>query len=518
MKFLNLIRCEFIKNYTLKKVLGVFLILIFSVVAFTWFTEMVFQKNESDLNDLLSHYQIELKVQKESSIYDDLEKEFYLYIYQQQIDYLKMLIDFEDTHNVKIASWQQKLSNEILKMDAQEFVIDKALEGKTIPLSILNSEYLAFSFQEMFSNLSESDLLKRKEEIRKERMRCLELIEENLFYKYIEYQLELVELEENGSILVLDRDYQFSEFTIPLFKEIVKRKIASEDNYYVHNIYQRITIGISSYDSIAAKNLVDQYVEEAWAILEYSIQHGKKQDIVYNSTVSSDADYIYITTKTITNGILDLSIVVLILAILTSGDIISNEHAKGTEKLLFTSSNKRWKILLSKFIYMILNMYIIWFLAFLFLMIYAGMKYGYQDLFTSKLIYRGGSVIEVNYILYMIQKIFYVSIPVVAMLSITFMISTISLNTAVTIGISILFSVLSPFLWHFIQQYRILFLAYTPFPYAMFSQVIYLNENFVKTVSLTPIKEITGISISCLTIVICYTLSNIIYIKRDIKN
>ena len=78
----------------------------------------------------------------------------------------------------------------------------------------------------------------------------------------------------------------------------------------------------------------------------------------------------------------------MILVVLLDGNIVSKEHNKGTEKLLLTTSNKRWKILLSKFLYLILETYIIWFVALILLLLFAGLKYGFNDLITPKILYQ----------------------------------------------------------------------------------------------------------------------------------
>ena len=103
-------------------------------------------------------------------------------------------------------------------------------------------------------------------------------------------------------------------------------------------------------------------------------------------------------------------IIALIIAI-TSGGVISNAHNSGTIKNIITSPVRRWKILLSKFIYLVIDMYLIWFLGLLILSLCAGMKYGFSDLLTPKILYVGNEVIEVNYYLYLIKNIFLVSIP-----------------------------------------------------------------------------------------------------------
>lgn len=98
------------------------------------------------------------------------------------------------------------------------------------------------------------------------------------------------------------------------------------------------------------------------------------------------------------------------------------------------------------------------------------------------------------------------------------MLSTLTLNTAITVGSMMAITVISPFLWHFIQQFKLTLLAYTPIPYFMFSQIINLNENYLKTTEFANISEGYGILISLITIIVCYLITHIIYTRRDVKN
>lgn len=147
-----------------------------------------------------------------------------------------------------------------------------------------------------------------------------------------------------------------------------------------------------------------------------------------------------------------------------------------------------------------------------------GIRFGFSDLLTAKLLYRGGGVVEVNYILYMIKQIFYCSIPVISMIFISFMLSTITLHTTITIGITTVIIMISPFLWHFIQQLGLTVVAYTSVPYFMFSPFLDLSENYLKAITFVNISEGYGIFILIVTVFVCYYVSNMVFIKLDVRN
>ena len=206
------------------------------------------------------------------------------------------------------------------------------------------------------------------------------------------------------------------------------------------------------------------------------------------------------------------------LVIITSSGIISGEHSNKTEKTLLITPIKRYKVFFSKFLYLILHTYLIWLVAFLLIFLYSGIRFGFADLFTSKLIYHNGVVEEVNYIFYMVKMIFINGIPVIAILSILFMLSTITLNTAVTASICTVMAILSCWLWQYIVQYGLFFLVYTPFPYMNLYDVQEGNNFFLETLQYVDVSWQLGLFVSLITILICYVVASLVYIKRDVKN
>ena len=193
-------------------------------------------------------------------------------------------------------------------------------------------------------------------------------------------------------------------------------------------------------------NLKNKAIESK-KILLYSTEHEIKQDIFYTYLDNVSEDDMYITPKLKVNRILHLSVIVMLIISITNSGIVSREHSNGTIKNIITAPVKRWKILLSKFLYLILDTYIIWLLGLIILSICAGIRFGFTELITPKLIVSGGKVIEVNYYLYLIKNILIASIPIISFLSILFFLSTVTLNTSLTVETTSIISVLSIIMW-----------------------------------------------------------------------
>jgi len=531
MKILNLIKCEFIKHYTIKKFLLVTLTLIISIIAITEFNLLFYKKYEYNIDRELEYVTFQYNIYKNNAntTPQSLKNEFEGQSLKNRID---MLNQMKKIGGLTQNSWQYFILFDIFELKNDIIIINQIINNPDEKsfINIFNSQGIMFDQYEGYIKenyttdirLLKNKLLEYKQKISEKQ----KLIEENKYYKYIEYLLE------NNKIIPEDIAY---------YESIVNKKIENSDDFRVINISQKEQLTSNSLYTILNENeynksfYMEEYnnysdylryskqykknTEEKIKIVNYSINNEIKHDIYFSPQDNIDTgDSRYVTSKIPTNQILNLSIVVMVLIIFTSGGIISNEHIKGTDKMLLTSPIKRWKILLSKFIYIILQLYIIWIFAFILLMIYSGLKFGFNELITPKLIYSNGAVIEVNYILYTLKQIFISSIPIISFFSIIFLISTITLSTQLTIGIASILTIISPFMWYFTYTYNLRFLAYTPLPYFNFGLIINNHEYYLSSLKIVNVNYYTGLIICTITTIICYIISNLIYTKRDIKN
>jgi len=528
MKILNLIKCEFIKNYNIKKFIFVTLTLIISIIAITEFNLLFYKKTPYNIDRELEYVNFQYDIYINNNTTKSLKDEYEGQMLKNRID---MLEQMKSIGGLTQNSWQYSVLFDIFKLKNEIVVINQIIDNPNEKsfIDIFNSQETMFGvyegdIKENYTNdiqLLNNKLLEKVQLISQKQ----KLIEENKYYKYIEYLLANNQISS-------DIDY---------YKSIVDKKIESPDDFRIINISQKVQLTSNFsypiltedeynnslyredfnnyYDYLRYAKYYKKSTEEKVEIINYSIKNDIKHDIYFNIIDNIDTgDFRYITAKVPSNQILNLSIVVIILVIFTAGGIISNEHMKGTDKMLFTSPIKRWKIIFSKFIYMILQLYIIWIFAFILLLIYSGLKYGLNELITPKLIYSNGVVVEVNYILYTLKQILISSIPIISFFSIIFLISTITLNTQLTIGIASILTIISPLMWYFIYTYNLKLLAYTPLPYFNFGLIINNHEYFVSSLKIVNVNYYTGLIICTITTIICYIISNLIYTKRDIKN
>lgn len=534
MKTINLIKSEFIKNYTIKKVIA-------SILLLTLASLFIVYKTDNMLVEYENAGQSDAKYLK--NYISNLKKNFI----EQDINSLKTINEkISYSYEKNFIKYNYLIMNDITsskdwKYDfVTNYIIPLARYNDLIEL--LNNTLNNSEIQEICSEINEDKEIKKfltnacsitleeRNELYQKNTKLItayeNLLKENKYYLYLKYQLDNNLLDED--------DYEF-------VKILIAKKIENSDNFLVENYiqyqklkenanmkidtyeeYQEKYKGVDYYPSyqeyLAYNNNIKNKAIESRKILLYSTEHEIKQDIFYTGLDNVSEDDMYITSKLKVNRVLHLSVIVMLIISVTSSGIVSKEHSRGTIKNIITAPVKRWKILLSKFIYLVLNTYIIWLLGLIILSICSGIRFGFTELITPKLIVSSGKVIEINYYLYLIKNILIVSIPVIAFLSILFFLSAVTLNTSLTVGITSITSILALFMWVLQFSNNFIYIVYTPFWY-LDSGYIFMNaENYQQSLHAVSYSIKTGIISSIITIIVMLLITNIIYSKRDIKN
>lgn len=526
MKIINLVKSEFIKNYSIKKMILIIIILILFSIGLTelmwagYFDDSEYVGRSSYLKG--EHDEL---IKKEDRT---LEEDYILYSD-------KIIIESDNfirENKIRIDTWKYEIKSNINSLLIENYAIELFKENKDNDVIKLycktQSDYHGDDFESMINYVCTQYKKDTLDDTYKDNIKKMdtlsELLKKDKYYLYIEYLLE------NGEISPIDK---------PIANVIISNKIIDDDDYRAFNFKQYSTTSyrvnymkeedylvhgsghayVSSYkDQVRFEKYLIKESQKNKAIILYSSENNIPHDLSFNMIDTPQGSDLYITTKNVVNKIFHMSLLVLIIVSITSGGIVSREHDKGTIKNIITTPVKRWKILLSKFIYLILHTYIIWLMILIILSIYSGIRFGFKDLISPKLIYSNGHVIEVNYYLNLLKDMFLASIPVIALLSIMFFISTITLNTALTVSLTSVFTIMTPILYYLCSRYNLNFLAYTPFMYFDCGFIHDNQELYTNILQKTDINIGIGIFSSIITIVVLYIITNIIYIKRDIKN
>lgn len=153
-----------------------------------------------------------------------------------------------------------------------------------------------------------------------------------------------------------------------------------------------------------------------------------------------------------TSGLISL---VSLLSIIISAGIVAGEFTTGTIKLLLIRPLKRWKVLLSKYITVMLftfgGLLILFGASFL----VGGVFYNFSGANHPYLGYIHETVVELNMVGYIFTTYAYACVDLLMMVTFAFMISTVFRNNALAVGMSIfllftgnvLVSLLSKYSW-----------------------------------------------------------------------
>ncbi len=540
MKIFNLVRSEFKKNYSLSKMFIIIVFLLISVFLFVDLYKMIATKDNYGEDVTLhktSEYKQNYYMLSNKPTRTELE-EYELLYYQDAIEkygQLDSTITNDEDYRLEMidlllsCTYKNKIIDDIRENGEENFLnncsIIKEEQNKIGYLIEPDFEY--FRLCELYYNGNDID------KIYDEQLRDIEFATKILDGgKYYIYLKEL-NIKFGLSDLLIQSEvydqYDYRVFNHRQYQRMenkLEEKIISKDEFengYESPYGRRYYAPTSQYDSYEKYlNYEKTQRDEAKKnkeILLYSTKNNIKHDIAYyypeDWSLNQDT---YVTAKTCINNIFHLSVIVLIVVAITSGGIVSREHNTGTIKNIITTPVRRWKVLLSKFIYLILHTYIIWFITLFILIIYSGIKFGFEDIFSPKLLYSGGKVIEVNYILYTIKTMLVAGIPLIAFLSILFILSTSTLSTAVTVGVTTILAIMSPIIWILICNTKLYFAKFTPFMYFDSGFIINKSKEYSFFIKNTNMDLTLGIIVSIICIIVLYTITNIIYTKRDIKN
>ncbi len=554
MKIINVIKCEFIKNFNLKNILVVLGTLLLSVIILT---NINIHNNHLDtkinFDDLIKESENNLEQTKNLS-YPPLKQEYYEYYYQKEKEAL------------------EHLKNDIYH--ATKINVQNDWQYRNYKYTILDNEKYIYIINLLLNERNNDDIKKILENPSSDDFDSIisllkDYTNEELQQLQIDYQKEIdtvkTFVDNNNNYELFKNNSSLLENTNPKFQKylnlVLQRKINYDNNYNYENLsmyngnyynwfdskellpsdkyYIKLdenefnngsmhctnitncNIDQSAYYTFKAyNNAYKLFTKDFYAkknILEYALENNLPTNILNNGTEPHSFN-----AKNNVYTISSLSFIIMILIIFTSVNIISNEYNKGTNKILFTSSIKKWKILLGKFLYLIIHSYILWLVLFIILYFYSGIRFGFKDLLYPELIFNGKKVIEINFIIYNIIEIMVINIPIIGFISLMLLISTLFINNVFTTMLSTFLALITSCIWFLITEFNLYFLSNTMFPYFNLYEIIIINkEIFPDNYFLDAIRFVSsnlskGIIICLITIIINYIITNYIFSKRDI--
>lgn len=524
---MRLIRNEFIKEINIYKIMVA--IVIFVLVSFAVIRYNYGGKNEPSYRDQLGAVESQLNnaegeyAQKPTA--DNLKT---VYVYRLAVELEMTAVE----KHILIGSWEDiiltslsqehndlaslKLLNEgvdptVFKGGTQYDGIDVEseykgkLNNRTYLLDmVLNKKYYDYVSFEIDNIKKDNDKIKKLIDAGDEGYLAFgkNLIARNNEWIKIKQYLVEHKVTSNQDVMVRDAqelesiaDVKYTAELDLVSKEKFKLDYDLKTAYHDYDNYKRIVNG-----KIAKANETEKIT---WYAMEHRIELTNK-------------------TKQMMDLFFNLFILVTLAIITIFGSILSKEYRSGSIKLLLIRGVKRFKIILSKYITVILSTYG---LIILFLLIHMGITMYYMnisDLFIPKLTMINGNVTEINYFLYLLIKSFVVSLPCLFFITLTFLLSIIITNNVVSTSIGVFLASCSSifsYVWiSILFKFNLMILKYTPLPYLdmgpwLSSSEDQYSNNFIYNFNIN-----WGITLLILSIIVIYIGTHIIFIRKDVRS
>lgn len=527
---INLIRAEFVKNYSIKKILIIFLVLIVSSFGLIQI-ENIFGKKviytSDTYNDITYRKALDKANDAKTKDRNVFNEDIVEIILATKDNYKKVSRLTKDNYE---NMWQKQAINFYIKEVSRKFALErlKNCNHSEIDDYIVSYENPGISdfyhivkeeYMDCLHNYKDGDYNKKLVSVKTRLTLFEEMLAENKYYLYVEYLKDNLKLSnEKGA----DRFLEYCDY-------IINNKIEDENDFRAVNAYQYVTMRDAKmelrnrqggeFEKKLNKKILDIY-DDYEKIIEYSYKKEIKHDLKFltDEFINSGT---YNNTKNYMNRGLCFGFIILLILIITESGIVAKEHETGTIKLLVTKPIKREKILVSKFIYLVLNLYLLWVLASIILFIICGLKYGFSDIFVSKLVVLNSQVLEINYLVWYFFSMIICSIPVVCFISLIFFLSTVSRSTVITASISSILSILSMLFWIFVGTFNLEFLSglgYLPLPYLNYYSVLENNYLYLRATNYINVSKLYGLIISVVFIIILVEASAKFYKEIDITN
>lgn len=266
--------------------------------------------------------------------------------------------------------------------------------------------------------------------------KALQLLKSNDFSGYIKLSKDKLKLSlDSGNIK--EQEYNDDISILELKEKYEIGKTYNTDDTWKSTLLDEIksakTNLRNNIDETTGKVLTNKEIKKAndtIKINEYRIAHNMQPYVTSTSTIGKTRKVYDYMMSSITMMVLAVMIIII------AGGAISTEVSKGTIKFWSFTPNKRWKILFSKLFVDTAILIVITILITLLSAVVGNIFFGSKD--AQAYIYvANGTVKTINYISYTILYNLVGAVDIFMFLLLALMLSTVSRNTAVAVGISI---------------------------------------------------------------------------------
>lgn len=254
-------------------------------------------------------------------------------------------------------------------------------------------------------------------------------------------------------------------------------------------------------------------------LLKTNAQNELKKDWYSLNNNIPQQQYTLSAQSTVNSFIGTYSIIITLFIIIIAGGIVSSEFSRNTIKLLLVRPVSRFKVLLSKLLAVYIIGYVLLFASMIIILISSGFIFGFDGLGSSVLKISNGNIYTQSYAVYFILHILFYSISLLCAGALSFMLSTITKSTAVSVATSIILYIGLPIVTVIMLLNDYYWFALTPFAYfntsgALTAQSMIDNPS-LQNFSIMHVNTGT-LSILVLAFILCI-ISFVKFIKSDIR-
>ena len=423
---INLIKNELIKIFH-KKVIYIMLVIMFIFVTLVTVISKTSSNAEISYNNYSPEYIDMLKSELENLDFNN-PNELMSYIdIKTELDQIELLEKYG------FNSWQAKIINDILYSYIYDLNVYEYDFSQSISLD--NEEQLKLEYDELLKMLDSGDWKFFANKQLDENIETLEILENqkngtnsddiDLNIKRINIDIYLLNLRLENNI---PYGYDYLNSAIETYRSSSNSLLELENNTSDSANYYYDVYSSSGEDNEYNKKLIIDDLNEDIALSQYILEN--KQDI----------NNVYSLRALIINIFDNYELLIIVLIVIISGSIVSEEFNKGTIKLLLTRPYTRSQILLAKFITTIIIIFFAIISLVIMQFIIGLLLFGIQSLNIPAVIYNFSSnSIQTMSILKLLLIYTLAKLPLYILVStIAFFISTIFSNTSIGITIALL--------------------------------------------------------------------------------
>lgn len=204
-----------------------------------------------------------------------------------------------------------------------------------------------------------------------------------------------------------------------------------------------------------------------------------------------------------------LTSLISLFAIIIGSGIVSNEFSSGTIKLLLIRPSKRWKILLSKYLTVLISALAMLIILFVTSFLFGGLLFSFKGVTVPFLESNNGHFTEVNIFVHILTVYGYSCVKLIMMVTFAFMISTLFRNNALAIGLAIFLMFAG----------TVIVSTLTELGYKWVKYVLFANTDLTQYVNGNPVVQGMTLKFSIIVLLVYFVIFNVIswvsFMKRD---